>query len=223
MLIVIVAAVVVGPSALGRRKAPPPSAIDFNSLVRQPPTMPASPGSLYAPGARMSDLARDLRAGQIHDLVNIIVNDQASAVSTGVTNTSRKSSASASVTSLGKVLPASSPWVNLANMSGNQQLQGQATTSRDSTLTTTLSAEVKFVFANGNLFIQGGKEVYVNGEHQTVTIQGIIRPDDLSPSNSITSDRIANMRVLVNGKGIVNDAVKQPFFLYRLLLGLLPF
>jgi hypothetical protein len=31
------------------------------------------------------------------------------------------------------------------------------------------------------------------------------------------------MEILVNGKGVVNDAVKRPFFLYRLLLGLLPF
>jgi len=223
VVMVLSAAMLVCPGALARRKPQPGP--DFSSAIRQASVAPApsSPGSLYMPGGRLSDLARDLRAAQIHDLVSVIVNDQASAVSTGVTNTSRKSSANAGINALGKVFPATSPWANMANMSGSTQLQGQATTSRDSTLTTNLSAEVKFVFPNGNLLIEGRKELNVNGEHQTVTLRGLVRPDDLSPSNSVTSDRIANLQVLVNGKGIVNDSVKQPFFLYRLLMGLLPF
>ena len=40
---------------------------------------------------------------------------------------------------------------------------------------------------------------------------------------SIASNRIAQMEVLVNGKGVVNDSIKRPNFLYRLLLGILPF
>ena len=37
------------------------------------------------------------------------------------------------------------------------------------------------------------------------------------------SDRLAQLEVRINGKGIVNDAVRRPFLLYRILLGLLPF
>ena len=53
--------------------------------------------------------------------------------------------------------------------------------------------------------------------------RGVLRPTDLDTTNSVASARIAQMEVQVNGKGIVNDAVRRPFFLYRLLLGLLPF
>jgi flagellar L-ring protein precursor FlgH len=112
---------------------------------------------------------------------------------------------------------------NLANATNNQQLQGQGTTSRGTTLTTTVTAEVTDVLPNGNLVIQGEKEIAINSEKQVITVRGIIRPDDLSPVNSIPSDRVARMEILVNGKGVVNDAVKRPFFLYRILLGLLPF
>jgi len=76
---------------------------------------------------------------------------------------------------------------------------------------------------NGNLVVRGQKELSVNSEHQIITIQGVVRPADLSPVNSITSDRVAQMEVHVDGKGVVGDAVKRPFILYRLLLGLLPF
>jgi len=183
----------------------------------------ASPGSLYNAGGRLADAFRDVRASQTYDLVTIIVSDKASAVSTGVTNSSRKSSVNASVTALFGPKSATSALSKLANATNNQQLQGQGTTSRGNTLTTTVTAEVTDVLPNGNLVIQGQKEIAVNSEKQVITVRGIIRPDDLSPLNSIPSDRVARMEILVNGKGVVNDAVKRPFFLYRILLGLLPF
>jgi flagellar L-ring protein precursor FlgH len=178
---------------------------------------------LYTAGGRLADGFRDVRASQTYDLVTIIVLDKASAVSTGGTNTSRKSNVKASVTSLFGPKRATSALSNLAATTNNQQLQGQGTTSRGSTLTTTVTAEVTDVLPNGNLVIQGRKEIAVNSEKQVITVRGIIRPDDLSPLNSIPSDRVARMEILVNGKGVVNDVVKRPFVLYRILLGLLPF
>jgi flagellar L-ring protein precursor FlgH len=183
----------------------------------------ATPGSLFTSTGRLADGFRDVRASQVYDLVTILVSDKASAVSTGATNTGRKSSVKAAVSS--SVLPAAAntALANLATTSNTQQLQGQGTTSRGSTLTTTVTAEVTDVLPNGNLVIQGQKEISVNSEKQVITVRGIIRPDDLSPANSIPSDRIARMEVRVNGRGVVNDAVKRPFILYRILLGLLPF
>jgi len=186
-------------------------------------TTNASPGSLYTSAGRLGDGARDLRASQVLDLVTIMVSDRASALSKGTTNTDRKSSAKASINSLAGPIKAGKALSNLANLSGETQLQGQGTTSRESTLTTTLTAEVTDVLPNGNLVVRGQKEIVVNSEHQVVTVRGIVRPEDLSPVNSIPSDRLAMLEVRVSGKGVVEDAVKRPFILYRLLLGLLPF
>jgi flagellar L-ring protein precursor FlgH len=129
----------------------------------------------------------------------------------------------ASVSSLAGKKSATGALANLANASNNTQLQGQGTTSRGTTLSTTVTVEVTDVLPNGNLVVQGQKEISVNSEKQVITIRGIVRPDDLSAANSVPSDRVARMEILVNGKGVVNDAVKRPFILYRLLLGLLPF
>jgi len=205
-----------------------PSAMKLDRYVkevtlRNQQTSTASPGSMYSTPARLGDAFRDVRAGQLNDLVTIVVSEQTSAVSTGVTNTSRKSSASASVTSLLGPTKTAGALSNLANATGNQQLQGQGTTSRTSTLTTTVTAEVIALLPNGNLVVRGQREISVNSEHQVVTIQGVVRPADLSPVNSINSDRLAQLEVHVDGKGVVGDAVKRPFILYRLLLGLLPF
>ncbi len=183
----------------------------------------ASVGSLFTSNGRLADGFRDVRASQIYDLVTIVVSDSSSAVSTGATNTARKSSVNASVTSLAGPKSAAGALANLATAANNTQLQGQGTTSRGTTLSTTVTVEVTDLLPNGNLVVQGQKEILVNSEKQIITVRGIIRPDDLSATNSVPSDRVARMEILVNGKGVVNDAVKRPFILYRLLLGLLPF
>lgn len=172
---------------------------------------------------QLVDVVRDLRASRIDDIVTILVSDKASATTTGTTNTARKSSATAGIQALGGALKASSAWPNMATMSGNQQLQGQGVTSRGSTFITTLSARVTHVLPNGNLVVEGEKLVYVNSEHQSVSVRGIIRPSDLNSGNQIPSDRLADLEVRINGKGVVADSVRRPFFLYRLLMGLLPF
>ncbi len=183
----------------------------------------ATPGSLFIPNGRLADSARDVRASQVYDLVTIVVLDNSTATSTGATNTQRQSTLAASITSLVGPKSATGALANLAKSSNNTQLQGQGTTSRGTTLSTTVTAEVTAVLPNGNLVVKGQKDITVNGEKQVITIQGIVRPEDLSPTNSVPSNNVAKMQILVNGKGVVNDAVKRPNILYRLLLGVLPF
>jgi flagellar L-ring protein FlgH len=50
-----------------------------------------------------------------------------------------------------------------------------------------------------------------------------VRPADLAHDNSVPSDRLAQMDIRLNGKGVVGDAIRRPNILYRLLLGILPF
>ena len=90
-------------------------------------------------------------------------------------------------------------------------------------MTATISAVVTQVLPNGSLVIQGTKNVKINSENQVLGLRGIVRPVDLSTANMVSSDRIAQMDLQVNGKGVVGDQVKRPFILYRLLMGLLPF
>jgi flagellar L-ring protein precursor FlgH len=86
-----------------------------------------------------------------------------------------------------------------------------------------LSARVTHVLPNGYLVVQGNKEVVVNSEHQMVVVRGVVRPADLATDNSIQSNQIAQMEIKVDGKGVVNDAIRRPFILWRLIMGLLPF
>lgn len=181
------------------------------------------PGSLFAPGSPLADLARDPRASQVHDLVTILVTDRASAVAKGATKSARQSSAEASVGALAGPVRAAGPLARLANLEGKSGLQGEGSTSREMLLSTTLSARVTRVLPNGYLVIEGSKETVVNSERQTVVVRGVARPADLGAGNTVRSERLAELEVRINGRGVVNDAVRRPSFLYRLLLGILPF
>jgi len=193
------------------------------SMARAGDAAAATPGSIWRAGSPLADAARDVRASQIDDVLTIVVAENASAVTTGTTKTSRQSSTNNSIGALAGFTGTAGRLANLANVSGNTQLNGQGTTSRVTTLSTTVTARVTHVLPNGNLVVEASKDTQVNSEHQVITVRGVVRPDDIDSTNSVPSDRLGQLEVHVNGKGVVGDAIKRPFFLYRLLLGLLPF
>src|SRR5581483_810097 len=208
------------------QKAPQKSALDqyIEEAHRHGAAATAdSPGSLWSTPAQFSDIAADVHARRVDDIVTIVVNEQASALSTGTTKTQRQSSASSSITSAAGQLQAAGALANLLNTAGNQQLNGEGTTTRQTTLTTTLTARVTDVLPNGYLVIEGSKTVLVNSENQIVTLRGVVSPADLSNGNFVLSNNVAQMELKINGKGVVNDAIRRPNVLYRILLGLLPF
>jgi flagellar L-ring protein precursor FlgH len=217
------------PAAFAVKKKPAPPAqspLDryvTDARARSLEAAAPTSGSLWIPSSRLADAARDLRASQLDDLLTVVVVENASAVAKGTTKTQRSSSAKASVTSIAGPTKLAGALSNLANLSGDRQLNGEGTTSRDVVISTTLTARVAAVMPNGALIVEASKDVEVNSERQTITVRGIVRPADIAADNTVRSDRLGQLEVHVNGKGVVGDAIKRPFFLYRLLLGLLPF
>jgi flagellar L-ring protein FlgH len=216
-------------SALGAKKksdAPPPSPLDryvLDAKARLAAAPAPAPGSTWTPDSRLADSARDLRASMVDDILTILVVEKASAVSSGTTKTQRTSSTKNNISALAGVTKAAGPWANLAGVSGDTQLAGQGTTTRDVVISTTLTARVAGLLPNGGMLVEASKDVEINTERQTITVRGVVRPSDLLSDNTVRSDRLAQLEVRVNGKGVVGDAIRRPNFLYRLLLGVLPF
>lgn len=220
-------AIALAPNIAVARKPKPPAPRPIDKYISEVEASSRStvltPGSLYDPSGRFADLARDQRALQMNDLVTIVIFDKASAISKGGSTAARKASASASVKAFAGPVKTPGPLSSLADLSGEGKLDGQAETTRESQLSTTLSARVTHALPNGNLVVEGTKEIMINSERQRVYVRGILRWNDLTPSNRISSDRLAELEVKVDGKGLVNDAIRRPGLLYRLLLGILPF
>jgi flagellar L-ring protein precursor FlgH len=182
----------------------------------------ATAGSLFDAHGRLGDLTRDLRAYQIGDVVTIIVSDRASSTAQGNSASGRSASAGAGFQYLlGTNVPPALK--DLIGVNSNVELDSAGKANRSNALSATLTATVVDVMPNGYLIVEGSKDVQANTERQRITVRGIVRWNDITPGNIVRSDRVGEIEVAVEGKGIVPDATRRPNFLYRLLLGILPF
>ena len=208
------------------KKEPPESALDQTlkqiAATQGTERQAVQPGSLWTPTSLFSDLTSDLRARRVGDIITILVQEKASAVSSGTVKTQRNSSLQASISAAAGITRPTGSLANLAKAGTTNTLDGQGATTRDTTLTATISAVVTQVLPNGSLVIQGTKNVKINSENQVLGLRGLVRPVDLDTTNTVSSDRVAQMDLQVNGKGVVADQVKRPFILYRLLMDILP-
>jgi flagellar L-ring protein precursor FlgH len=175
-------------------------------------------GSLYSDGSPNLFLFRDVRARSINDLLTILIVENSTATNSANTSTQKKGDVTAAVPGFLGIKTPSNP----LTASSGLDFSGQGSTTRTGQLNASLSARVIDVLPNGDLVIEGTKQVTINREHQLLTVRGTIRKYDLSPTNVVLSTAIANMEVNFDGKGIVSDANK-PALLYKIFKYVLPF
>ncbi len=88
---------------------------------------------------------------------------------------------------------------------------GSGKNSRNETFTTTISARIIKILKNGNYFIEGNRELLVNGEKQIIQISGVIRPYDIDQKNTIDSKYVADAKILYKTEGEIDRATKKPW------------
>jgi flagellar L-ring protein precursor FlgH len=192
--------------------------------VRNAPPLPknpqaeartAEPGSIWPGEGTRNNLFVDNKARYVNDIVTIVVSETTKGTSTASTNTSRDSSTTAGISGLlgiDKSLQAMNAKLNptiQVGGSASNSLKGKGDTSRGSTFTTMVTARVMKVLDNGNMVIEGWRQLKMNGESQYVVISGIIRPDDISTDNLVSSQYIADARIDYVGEGVINEKMKQ--------------
>lgn len=192
-----------------------------------PPAAPAS-GSLWPGENYRNMLFTDMKARRVNDIVTVVVSESTDGSSKAGTNTSRNASATAGITALfGLEKSLQERNENLlpkmqAGGATSNSIKGLGDTNRTSKLTTRLTARVTKVLDNGNLFIEGRRQLTMNGEDQYIVISGIIRPMDISADNLISSQSIADAKIYYVGEGVINDKI-QPGWLTHIMNRIWPF
>jgi flagellar L-ring protein precursor FlgH len=85
-----------------------------------------------------------------------------------------------------------------------------------------LAAIITQILPNGNVVLFGRQEVRVNFEMREVMVTGVARPEDIDSTNSISHDKIAEMRVRYGGRGSLSD-IQQPRIGTQLIDIIFPF
>lgn len=191
---------------------------EMKPLLARP--APPAEGSLWSPHIN-SNYYADLKARNVGDIVTINIVESASASKNAETKTARSSSLEASWS--GVLSKLTGNWVgDDQKVSFGNEFDGKGETTRSSRLNAFITAQVVQVLPNGNLAIQGTREVQVNHEKQYIFIQGIIRPEDISSNNVILSTAVAEARIELSGHGAVSDK-QRPGWFARILDWVWPF
>ncbi len=98
------------------------------------------------------------------------------------------------------------------SVEGTSEFEGEGKTGRSASISTTISAQVVEVLANGTLKIEATQAVHINEELNTMVLTGIIRPDDVSANNVVLSSRIANAEIFYTGRGPLTNTNKRGLF-----------
>ncbi|MGQ9646425.1 MAG: flagellar basal body L-ring protein FlgH [Thermodesulfobacteriota bacterium] len=179
-------------------------------ILAASPTAPeAGEGSLWS-SIRFYNPYSDVKARNVGDVVTISVVESARASKNAETKTSRDSGLQASWSGIFDAL--ASRWsVNGQKIGTSHEIDfgnsfdGKGTTTRSSSMTTYITARVTHVLPNGNLVIRGTRQVMVNQENQYISVQGVVRPEDISSSNVVLSTYIAEAVIELSGYGPVSD------------------
>ena len=170
----------------------------------------ANPNSLWRSGARA--FFKDHRAKKVGDILTVSLNLDEKATLNNKTERTRDDSEDANVTNLlglegefNKVLPNGITPGSVMSFDNDHVTKGDGTIDRSEELELQVAAVVTQVLPNGNLVITGKQELRVNYELRELMVTGVIRPEDISTTNSISHEQIAEMRLFYGGQGTLSD------------------
>ena len=183
----------------------------------------AATGSLYAGGPRAVSLFTDVRAHRIGDIVSVLLTERTSAAKRADTELNKGTDINIEDPNIfGQPVTIKDRKLGVA-FDSNSAFEGEASSNQSNSLRGAIAVQVARVLPNGNLFVQGEKWIKINQGDEYLRLSGVIRPEDVSPTNTISSTRVADARIAYGGAGVLNESNK-PGWLSRFFMSpLLPF
>jgi len=167
----------------------------------------------------MSSLAMDVRARRVNDLVTIRVIESIAAAGAADSSLDKSSSGTASVTQMFGLETKSPSWLDPTNLVGaaaSTDFKGGGATSRSGELSAVVTARVVEVLPNGDMVLEGAREIDINGDRQIIVLTGVLRTADVMPGNVALSTAIGHLRIRYFGNGLIKDNLK-PGWIIRLV------
>ena len=176
------------------------------------------PATTAAATPWMATLFADLRARNVNDLVTVHVIENINASGSADAALDKNSDGNVGVRSVFGNDAKFADWFDptaLARWSASTEFQGSGATTRSGALSAVMTARVTEVLPNGDLVLEGVREIEINGDRQIVVLNGVVRPADINPGNVVPSTAVGQMRIRYYGRGLIKDNL-SPGFLVRI-------
>ena len=192
-----------------------PSAPNFDATW---PELPAqaevASGSIYQVGHDVA-LFENSVARRVGDTVTINLVESTAAQKSSSTQTSKSTKVDLpGPTLLGGPVTINGKEILSANIENNRNFDGSGDSQLSNKLQGNITVTVAQRLTNGNLIIRGQKWIGINQGREFIRIQGVIRPIDILPDNSIPSYKVADATISYGGQGALADA-NRPGLLSR--------
>lgn len=183
---------------------------DFAPILPEMNDEPLVPtGSLFKVNY-VNNIYSDSKAHRVGDIISVILSESTQAQKNAKTELKKENSAT-----LNPITGFGGTPVNIKNKSiqfGYDQesdFKGDSKANQGNSLSGNISVHVLRVLPNGNLMIRGEKWMTLNNGDEYIRLTGIIRSQDISSSNTITSSKVANARIQYAGTGTFADVQEQ--------------
>jgi flagellar L-ring protein FlgH len=200
-----------------RIKSEPP--LEIGSAYKYSKPLAEKEGTIWRGERSVNTYFIDQRAKNVGDIVTISIVEVSQATEKATTDTGRTSALEAGVSNFfgQEINPARRAFANpsqLITSNTKNNFSGTGETTRSGSLSATISTKVIDVLPNGNLVIEGKRELYVNNEKKEILLQGVIRQKDIAADNSILSTQVADAKVMYTGIGVIGEK-QRPGWLSR--------
>ena len=169
-----------------------PGSGTFGRPFRRPPCQRSrTKGGLYQEGYALL-LFEDAKARAVGDTITIILRERTDA--TKSSNASAGKSTSIAATVCGYLS------MDAQAVDGSVDLQGSGSADQRNELNGEITVTIASILANGNLVVRGEKMIGIN-QAEFIQVEGIVRPEDVRPDNTVLSQRVANAYIHHGGEG----------------------
>lgn len=191
---------------------------DQNVFPNDPDFAPVSAQSLQAPPSNSGSLFQprysiglytDQQATKVGDIITVIFDEQYQSSKSAETSADKSSNTNMGVPNLLGTVPG---WKNLtmdSETANDRQFSGKGEADRSNSLSGQISVTVSDILPNGILRIRGEKWLTLSEGDEYIRISGMIRPQDITPDNTVASSKVADARISFGGRGNLNNSTKQ--------------
>jgi flagellar L-ring protein precursor FlgH len=197
---------------------------DYSATWPEPaPAQAQANGAIYQEGHDVA-LFENSVARRVGDTLTIRLNERTNASKSSTTSTSKSTNIDLpGPTIAGRPVTANGVPILETSVNNQADFDGEGTSAQSNRLEGDVTVTVAQRLSNGNLLVRGQKWITINQGQEFVRIQGIVRPIDIDPDNSISSLKVADAMIAYGGKGAIANA-NSPGLLSRFFnLPFLPF
>lgn len=168
----------------------------------------ANSGGIYRPGYS-AGLFEDLKAKRVGDIISVILSERTQSSKTADTEIKKESSVGFDAGTVLGVSPRFGDYNMQTAVTQDRELKGEADSDQSNSLSGSIAVTIAEILPNGLMMVRGEKWMTLNRGEEFIRIQGLIRPEDVQPDNTILSTRLADARITYSGTGDLADANKQ--------------